>query len=407
MINKRICNVTILNLLFSITAFCGFAPYFIWHENIIIYYAFVVITFSFYLILLFTHTLTIQYKNLNLFLFTIFIITYMNFSDLETFARSIIINISLFSYILMTMENKKKIYTYLSYIIAISLLPSIIVYVCHQFNIELNWSYLKPMNPLKTASQCYYKQYFGAVILTSPHSPQIQGLYRLCGMFDEPGVVGTLSALLLIGDRLQIKKNFRNIVILIGGILSFSLAFYILILVYLGMLSLLDKNYKNVIIIMIFVILIGLFNTGVIENDFINNRLIQRMQLQDGRLQGDNRTSRYYESQFEVFLESGFSNIIFGMGKGASIANPYMAGSSSWKNVVYDNGFVGFSLLILFLVIITLTFNRTKYGIMFLLIMLASIYQRPGVLNLSYMSVFLGGLANLKTNPNNEFNSSI
>lgn len=388
---KRASGTTILSIIISITAFLQLQPYFVWNNNYV-RYSYIIILFILGYFLIISKSLKIQYKNLTLLLFAIFAIIYINYDGFKIAIINLILTIPLFVYILTSTENKKKIYYYFSYIFAIALLPSIIIYIFHMFNINFNGAYLEPLNPLKTEAGMYYKQYFGAVTLFSPYAFATGKLYRLCGMFDEPGVVGTISALILTGNRYQIKKNYINTILLIGGILSFSLFFYMITLGYYIIASVLEKKHKNIVIGMSLLIIIGTFSTGLIKNDFVNNAIINRMSIKDGKLQGDNRTTEYFEARFSEFLESGINTVMFGMGRGTSHNDKLLEASASWKKFVFDRGLLGLAMLILFLVVNTFMFNKTKSGIILLLVMIASVYQRPGVLDLPNILIFSGGL---------------
>lgn len=56
-------------------------------------------------------------------------------------------------------------------------------------------------------------------------------LPRFFGMYDEPGVVGTIAGAILMTRQFNFKK-WINIPIFIAGILSFSLFFYVIFAIY-------------------------------------------------------------------------------------------------------------------------------------------------------------------------------
>lgn len=388
---KRASGLTIINIMISITAFLQLQPYFIWNNNVV-RFSYIIILFILCYFLIISKSLKIQHKDFALLLFAIFITIYINYDGFKIAVVNLILTIPLFVFIIMPIEDKKKIYYYFSYIFAIALLPSIIIYILHLFNINFNGAYLEPLNPLKTEAGMYYKQFFGAVKLVNPHSSMTGRLYRLCGMFDEPGVVGTISALILVGKRYQIKNNYINIILFIGGILSFSLFFYIITLVYYFIASILERKQKNMIISLILLSVLSMISAGVIKNDFINNTIIERMSIKDGKLQGDNRTNDYFEAKYSEFLDSGVSKVMFGLGRGTTHNDKLLEASASWKKFVIDRGFVGLAMLILFLLVTTFMYNKTKSGFILLVVIIASIYQRPGIFDLPNILIFSGGL---------------
>lgn len=383
-------RMTFFYILISIVAFLQLQPYFIWNNLYIryIYTAIFLISISFLLIF---KSLKLERNNLILSIFASIIILYLNYSGFKIAILNLIFNIPLLVFILLSKKDKKMVFEYFSCIFAISLIPGIIIYVFHFLNINLSWSYLVPLNSLKTEEGIYYQRYFGSVILINPYVAQTK-LYRLCAMFDEPGVVGTICALILAGHGYHLNKNKANIILLIGGILSFSLFFYLITLFYFIIDSIFEKKYKNLIIGLVFLVILGIFSSGVIKNDFIQENIIDRIEIKDGKLQGDNRTTEYFDTAFNEFLENGTSTLLFGMGSGASSTNKLIEASASWKKLVYDSGFVGLGMIICFLLITVIMYNKTKSGIFFFLVVIACMYQRPGIFDLPNLTVILGGL---------------
>ena len=69
-----------------------------------------------------------------------------------------------------------------------------------------------------------------------------QGLYlRFNSIFDEPGYYGTIVALYLVLDNLDFSKK-QNIVLLIGGVLTLSFAFYLILGVALLLKAFLNRS---------------------------------------------------------------------------------------------------------------------------------------------------------------------
>ena len=75
-------------------------------------------------------------------------------------------------------------------------------------------------------------------------------VYRFMGPFDEPGVLGTISALLLSADKLNLNKN-SNKIIFFSGLISLSLAFYVLISLYFILAMVLKLNKRNILFIIL------------------------------------------------------------------------------------------------------------------------------------------------------------
>ena len=392
---KKIGIVVILNIMLSVSAFLDLNPYFIW-KNHYIKYLFVIPIFIivYYLILL--KKIKIEKHEIILIIFAIFIIIYFKDSGLVISMKALVANIPILVYILIPKESKEKVYVFFTYIFAIALVPSMLIYALNLLNMDLKWVHLEALNPIKTSFGIFYKQYFGAVTYQDPAEILTGGLYRLCGMFDEPGVVGTMAVLILVAEEFQIKKNYKNIVILIGGILSFSLAFYLMTIIYFFLSFILRKEYKTgkkSIAVFVLLSIILVFASGIVKNEFINTKVIDRMTVSDGKLKGDNRSSSYLDYRFNEMLKGGVGNMLFGMGSEATHSDSLIEADASWKKLVYESGFLGLGMIVIFLITATFFTNRKINGIIFFIILFISMYQRPGVFNLSILIVFIGGLS--------------
>ena len=384
-------HANVLHVLFAITAFLEFNPYFIWHDNRILYYGIATLTIFAFGITVINNDIRMDRIGVKMsFVAALIILYYYNtgtINTLETLLRSI----PFYLFLALLGKDKRKVFQILSYIFAITIIPTLILYLIHQMGINPEWEYLVPANPLKAAKGVYYKQFLGSVKIAYSYSKPLSGLYRAQGMFDEPGLLGTVAALILIADGYKLKNNFKNIVIMIGGLISFSFAFYVLSVVYLG----LKHTYKFIPILIVFLILASLFNMGILEDPFLEKYIFNRFKIEDGSFAGDNRTTRNFDIEFNNFLHSDISTILFGKGAGAGKRNPAMQGSSSWKMSLYNRGILGLLMLILFPIIGTIVFSKTKEGYYLLFMFLLSVYQRPNILNLGYMSILFGGLSNL------------
>lgn len=112
------------------------------------------------------------------------------------------------------------------------------------------------------------------------------GLPRLCGMYNEPGLFGTLGALLLVSERM--RMNFKNIIILVACLLTFSVAFMVLITLYLLFQAIINKNIKTAFFFILLVLALGYASTM----DFGDSELhgfFGRFVFEDGVMSGDRR----------------------------------------------------------------------------------------------------------------------
>jgi hypothetical protein len=286
---------------------------------------------------------------------------------------------------------KKDIYDKFITILALSLISGIFVWIIYTIGIDLPFNKLIPIHAGKVAKGTYYYHFFGSIFLQNENYPMVN---RLCGVFDEPGVMGTFSALILVGNHKN-KKDWRNIIFFIAGLFTLSLAF-ILILLITYFVNNLKKGLLHITIIAFLVTFIYFIFINIdINIDFIET-LQNRITFQDGDFVGNNRTEESFDIAYNNFLKGNDGNRLLGNGINASINNPDMLGSYTYKMLIYDFGFLGFFLLIIcFILIVYILYRRNIDCYILLFVFLISIYQRPYVMNLSYMVVLFGGCSML------------
>lgn len=283
-------------------------------------------------------------------------------------------------------DNDFKIRTYKYFIkfFALSLIPGIIIFAFNLIGTDFSHTLIEPLNALKTG---YYKCYYGAVVYASSVEHYGNILFtRLCAMYDEPGVPGTICGIILMIEKLDIKKNLTNKILLIGGLLSFSLAFYILLLINM----LVNKKFKLFVFIIISLTILNFSNFNK-QYGLFDKMLFNRVMISDNKLSGDNRTSLTLDYAYEKFMQGDLGTILVGKGQGYVQSHVDGGGSSSYKILIYERGLIFF---ILYLLLIALLYYKNTVNFKNYYILLAiylSIYQRPDILILAYIVLIVGG----------------
>lgn len=274
-------------------------------------------------------------------------------------------------------------------IYSLVMIPSIIFYILILLGVDLPWSYLESLNPMKTQLGYYYREYWGMVILSNQIFAFGDGeIFRLSGVFDEPGVVGTLSAILLVATDFPIRES-RGKILLISGILSFSLAFYVICGIYFVL-----KDIKNFLfIILLFVSSFSILTESFGENEIVKRYLIDRfMKVYDGLGVLNNRESDDFKKLYDQFWDS--EDLLWGRGNENALRD--QGGSASYKVTVYTYGIVGFASIILYhLMFVVCSINRLfdlKLLLPYLACVGASLLQRPSFDSIGFVVVGFGGL---------------
>lgn len=232
-----------------------------------------------------------------------------------------------------------------------------------------------------------YSSYFLNTMLLETQQAAVYistGFYRFYGFLNEPGFIGTLSALIILAWRFDFSNKKILYIYLVACLLSLSLASYLTL--FLGFLYFI--SFKRVLY------LLGLILLFLVVNyDLVDRYVFSRLTIIDGEFAGDNRTSSQFDIQWERLISS--RDVIFGKGKGQHTLTSQHGGVSSWKTIVYNSGVVGLVLYLSIFICIFLLVNNgkfKKYHFVFLFVFLLTIYHRPNIHNIYYLIILLGGL---------------
>jgi hypothetical protein len=237
----------------------------------------------------------------------------------------------------------------------------------------------------------YYKNYLFFLVPGGKTSYFDLIIYRYCGIFDEPGVVGTVALLILAGNRMRLN-NVYQIILFVSGLLSFSLFFYIgfiVLFIIINFKGVFNKKYLTVMLI-----LISLFYINK-ENEFVEKYIVSRMQFDDGKLVGDNRI----RDDWAVFYENYKNNENYFIGHGVRDGGDIFSADmgASYQMYVYMFGYIGVAfILLMYLYIIWSIVERNIFLTVYLmLVLLLSFYQRPWILSFYYTIIVFSSAANM------------
>ncbi|MCI5702585.1 MAG: hypothetical protein MR265_01140 [Erysipelotrichaceae bacterium] len=332
---------------------------------------------------------------------TIPMIIFVIISSFHTYDGSISFSGFLFSilwiiFALAPDNIKKRTFIYFKNAFIIICIAGIICYLSYDLNLFLPYKVVNYYNNNATV-----ENYIDYKFIFLYRASSSISLVRLCGICNEPGYFGTICALILCASSLNLKKK-SNIIILIAGFLTFSLAFIITLVIYLLLKYL--KDVRTVIL----TVLLTCFYLFLLPNIYTGNptidRFIQRMTITDEGLAGDNRTTDELEYVFDDVVKN---KPLFGYGEGYLKTQNLKGGVSSYKTYIIQYGFVGCILLWGSLLLAALYKNKNYLSIIYIIAFFVNIYQRPNIMTLQYQILLFGGLAfinaklRVKENANN------
>lgn len=258
--------------------------------------------------------------------------------------------------------------------------------IYYYINILFDWGAAYEMISLAN-DDFIFRNYNNLAIFLDPTIYKFGSFYisRLGGMFEEPGMLGTYAGILLVIDIIVFpKRKFTKFMLVTFGILSISLAFaiflFFILIYYIYYYIIISKSTKKIIILMIIIFSI-ISITGLVPAEIRNAYeilLFNRLEIKDNRLAGDNRA--IYQNIFESYLKR--ANVVqLAFGNGINSNTDQEAQYASYHKFIYELGFIGFSLLLIypiyFLIYIPLRSKKIRHYLLLTIVCGLSLYQRP------------------------------
>lgn len=350
----------------SVLLFITFAPYFAW-TSAMSTYSFIVFS------LLLLPNINKKYLiNRNLLLISIVLVTKIFFDCFFSFSVTSVVGFLLLIFIYVDPDYRLEILQRFKTIVAIIFLCSLIVYILVVFlYVDLPHDTVDPLN--NTKNYLYDNYYF---LIVPSNCKDLQVLYRFHALFEEPGNVSTIVTTLLLMDRFKLN-NWKNIILFISGIATFSLFFYVITILYflINFRSIFSRNVAIPLGVII-VSIICFFNQNNSDID-ITRLVYNRLAIKDGQLGGNNRSTGSFDSEYES-LDS--SETFFG--KGVDAHMKIAPGIQTYKMIIYDYGLIYVILSITPLFLYGIISCKTNYKVLslFIIYILLFYYQRPSFL---------------------------
>lgn len=377
-------------MIYGFGAILSLNPYFTWNTDALkLYSIFTLIVGLLYMTVAIRLSFNVVFLLFNFFLLAIT----LSFSSNGFFPYLNSSVVMLFTFLLMSNDIKLKSYQFFSTLFTASLIPGLLLLFLSFIGANPSWEPLNPISTIKIDADLLYRQYWGAIVIDSLVSKtNIGEVYRFSAIYDEPGVVGTISALLLASRGFDLSK-VQSKLLFAAGFLSFSFAFYILALVFI----LFKRPTLMFKLIAPVAILLLLFHGSLKENTLLNTYFFDRFeQLIDKPKSIDNRASTCFQDEFDEFM--GGRSILFGNGYGAHVDT--QCDVSSYLTIVYNHGFFGLLMIVLFY--LNLTFLLPDKGsvalrtLPFIFVYALSMYQRPDFILFAIIIIYIGVMADPK-----------
>lgn len=260
------------------------------------------------------------------------------------------------------------------YVVFISI--SLSVYICAQLG------YISPIGQITIEQHDRVYTVYPLLVLDKGVD-----ILRFYGPFNEPGVVGTLGAVLLCTQKFNFK-DWRTLIILLAGVLSMSLFFFALVIGY-GVVYLVFLR-KKYLIAVLFTVCFTLFYVQTKEDPVLYNTLWQRFEWDETnhKFKGDNRKN----DAVDKFYDELKKKPAFWFGSPKSEVERFwklVGETSSYKVIVLNSGMIFLILYLLFFVILAKKHKtNNKAFILFILVLVANTYQRPDIYSIVMIFIY-------------------
>ncbi len=338
---------------------------------------------------------SIQQSKIVTFLFLSFLLIYTS-RDLNIHGYiATFLRVFIYFFIICLDDNvKAEIFNFFTKALAIVLLISSTVWAFFLCGIPLPHSYVS----FNDGQYIFYNYYF-FLLDARPISNLIP---RFSSIFLEPGHLGMFAAFFLYANRFNLRKK-EVLIIFIISLLTFSLAAYVLlifsVLIYILLKSSQPKLnfFLFVIFLLFFYFYFSTLNNG--EN-IINKLILERLQVDDGKLVGNNR----FTVDFDAFYNNLVTSIqgIFGIGTVKYNQLFWSGGNAGYKVFIAQYGIVGVFFLFLFYFSIV-NCNWNKLTIMFFIVYVFSFLQRAYALWDVELLIFITAVPLLSINKKYDF----
>ena len=214
---------------------------------------------------------------------------------------------------------------------------------------------------------------------------------RFSSIFLEPGQLATPCAFLWFLNGANFSR--KNIILLVGLILSFSLIGYgLMIAGFITARLYRSARYRlvKVVFALIAVIAVSLyFSRNENSDDPVKTFIVSRLEYDTEKvITGNNRTSEYFDIRYELLMKS--SDKYWGIYKELKEGDNWTYNCSGYKKFIVHRGIIGFAVFLTFIFLL-FWYNRCLSSFVFLILLLAGFFVRDMLQTPLWLSIAILG----------------
>lgn len=212
---------------------------------------------------------------------------------------------------------------------------------------------------------------------------KLTGVIRPSAIYDEPGALSFVTCFVAAMRHIFSLERRMTWLLLLGGLITFSFAHIIYMLVHMVSEEGGLKKVKYIVSIGAIVVALIAFNR---DNRVVKILFLSRLEVKnDGSISGDNRSEQLKVTVAMLDSKSLFWGLDAGCildSVGCKNRYPGIGAENPMAPMVYRGIFVSMAYYLVLLVMVSLCFKGSKYWVFFGLVLL--LFQRPYAMNMGY-----------------------
>lgn len=345
-------------LLLAILFFVRIRPYYLWSVEDIVRPLCAILIMG-------MSVMNFSRKKHSSLIFTLLVLAYF-WATLFVDGSPIITVLNFVGFAFIPLIKKKLIldtYGYFKKIFCIVLFLCIVNYLLSVLGMSINLGTMTYENGPQTITFIKQPFYIQSV-------EQSYALPRFNGIFDEPGVIGTICGLMLLCERMNFQNKYNRI-LLVGGLLSLSFYFIITLFFGLFLFSERSKNKWKWVFILTVLAIVSYQIPQVYDSIWARFE----WNAESGTIVGDNR----HDQGFMNFWDSIKGTPLMITGVGSLVAGEYIGSSASMLVVIAKHGLLFVvPIITAFIIMAYREFSDKKMWAAFVVFFILTLYQRPG-----------------------------
>lgn len=279
--------------------------------------------------------------------------------------------------------------TYLKFILFL-FIPGLLIYIL------INLLPVPHLAYTRSLDQRSYENYF-FLYYSLAHTR-----FRFFSVFDEPGVVGSLAAIVVFYYRKVLSRR-AYIIYVIAGILSVSLffllsfipAYYFSEIRYLSLRKRVTKSLMALVAAAAFYLLIVFLLNQIRDDSLLSYALYNRFKWENGFIVGvvNNRDAAIigFEDAYDSFIEKNGLTFWLGNGKN-SVAQRFGNSGLSYRILLFEKGMLTGIYLMLLILLLHPWRKQFIFSLLSVGFLLLLLYQRPLFFKIDYFILIFTGV---------------